>query len=227
MSERAYEIVPVFPDLKNAPVYLFGEAHTDQLCYDAELWMLRQSYSRGLRHLIYEVSYYAAAELNIWMKAADDTILNQLFQDWNGTLGSAPNHYAWFKSIKQHCPELVFHGVDIDPYFNTTGARHLARLEGQEDSDDFKNTTLAITFGQSWHAGGGGINYQREYFLFRTFERELVTLRKADPSIRIFGIFGRFHTDTTQPNNLISMLRKKFGEIFQIWKIKGPSSTEE
>ena len=30
-----YAIVPVFPDIKNAPVYLFGEAHTDQLCYEA------------------------------------------------------------------------------------------------------------------------------------------------------------------------------------------------
>ena len=80
---------------------------------------------------------------------------------------------------------------------------------------------LTMTLGQSWHDCGGGITFQREYYMFCGFERELETLRKLDPNVRLFGIFGKFHVDVNQKNNLIALLRKKYGEVFQIWQIKG------
>lgn len=221
-----YEIVPMIPDVQSAPVYLFGETHLDQLCYDAELWMLQQCYAKGLRHLFYEMASYAAEEINLWMHADDDTILHQLFEDWRGTLGASANHFAWFKEIKKKFPELIFHGVDIDAFYNTTGARYLARLKGHEDSEDYRSTTLTMTLGQSWHDAGGGINAQREYFMFVGFERELETLWRSDKDARIFGIFGKFHTDILQENNLINMLRKKYGEIFQVWVLKNKDIQE-
>ena len=64
-----------------------------------------------MRHLFVELSHYTAQWLNLWMDAEDDEILEQLHQDWESTLSSGAETLDFYRTIKEQCPETVFHGT--------------------------------------------------------------------------------------------------------------------
>ena len=76
-----------------------------------------------------ELSHYTAQWLNLWMDAEDDEILEQLHQDWESTLSSGAETLDFYRTIKEQCPETVFHGTDVGHQYDSTGARYQDYLE--------------------------------------------------------------------------------------------------
>ena len=111
-------------------IYLYGEIHGIAAIeeYEAERW--KECYERGMRHLFVELSHYTAQWLNLWMDAEDDEILEQLHQDWESTLSSGAETLDFYRTIKEQCPETVFHGTDVGHQYDSTGARYQDYLEG-------------------------------------------------------------------------------------------------
>ncbi len=110
-------------------IYLYGEIHGIAAIeeYEAERW--KECYDRGMRHLFVELSHYTAQWLNLWMDAEDDEILEQLHQDWESTLSSGAETLDFYRTIKEQCPETVFHGTDVGHQYDSTGARYQDYLE--------------------------------------------------------------------------------------------------
>ena len=123
-------------------IYLYGEIHGIAAIeeYEAERW--KECYERGMRHLFVELSHYTAQWLNLWMDAEDDEILEQLHQDWESTLSSGAETLDFYRTIKEQCPETVFHGTDVGHQYDSTGARYQDYLEerGLADTEDYRLT---------------------------------------------------------------------------------------
>ena len=67
-------------------IYLYGEYHANEHLLQKELALWKDCYARGVRYLFVELPYYTAQYLNLWMQAEDDTILLEVYEDWNGSL---------------------------------------------------------------------------------------------------------------------------------------------
>src|SRR5699024_10125990 len=105
-------------------ITLYGEIHGNAAIkeYEAERW--KECYDQGMRHLFVELPCYTAQWLNLWMDAEDDGILEQLHQDWEGTLSSGAETLDFYRTVKEQCPETVFHGTDVGHQYDSTGARY-------------------------------------------------------------------------------------------------------
>ena len=82
-------------------IYLYGELHGNKTIFEKELELWKSFYDeQNMRHLFVEFPYYTAEFLNLWMDAEDDTILNQLYQDWDGTAIHTEDTLDFFRKIK-------------------------------------------------------------------------------------------------------------------------------
>ena len=94
-------------------IYLYGELHSVPEINQKEFEIWDYYYhEEGMRHLFVEYPYFMAEYLNQWMQAEDDAILDQIYQDIEGTQGHAQATLDFLHSIKENCPETVFHGTD-------------------------------------------------------------------------------------------------------------------
>ena len=105
-------------------IYLYGEYHANERLLQKELELWRDCYARGMRYLFVEQAYYTAQYFNLWMQAEDDTILLEVFKDWEGSLSYNELVLDFYRSIKADCPETIFVGTDIGHQYETTGARY-------------------------------------------------------------------------------------------------------
>lgn len=172
-------------------IYLYGEIHGIAAIeeYEAERW--KECYERGMRHLFVELSHYTAQWLNLWMDAEDDEILEQLHQDWESTLSSGAETLDFYRTIKEQCPETVFHGTDVGHQYDSTGARYQDYLEerGLADTEDYRLTLEAIQQGKTFAERGSDI--YRENRMAENFIREFDALDGES----VMGIYGAAHTD--------------------------------
>lgn len=130
---------PYYPK-NDVKIYLYGENHGDDKILKKEYEIWKDFYdNEGMRHLFVEIPYYSAQYLNIWMKAEDDKILMELYEDIDETLTHVPEVLEFYKSIKKNCPETIFHGTDVGHQYETTGERYLNNLEriGAVDSKEY------------------------------------------------------------------------------------------
>lgn len=134
-------------------IYLYGEIHANALFQQKELELWQGYYAEGMRHLFVELPSYEAAYLNLWMQAEDDTILEELYRDWTGTLSHSQTTLDFYRSIKQTCPETIFHGTDVGHQYNTAGRRYLTLLihNGQKDSAEYQLTLQTIEQGKIYY----------------------------------------------------------------------------
>ena len=119
---------------------LYGEEHSNESILEEEFQLWYTYYhEKGMRHLFVEASYYSAEFLNLWMQTDSDDILDQLFEDIQGTAGGTEETKAFYQRIKEECPETVFHGIDVGHQYNTTGKRYLDYIEsvGMENSETY------------------------------------------------------------------------------------------
>ena len=185
--------------INSGQIYLYGEKHSDESMLELELQIWQDYYHNdGMRHLFVEHGYFTGAYLNLWMSAEDDSILDQLFLDWEGTQACSEASRSFLKAIKETCPETVFHGTDVGHQYWSTGARYLAYLEENQlqDSEDYQLARQAIEQGKTYYSNSQNKDVYRENILVENFIREFNTL--YDESI--MGIYGAAHIGLDQLN---------------------------
>ncbi len=202
---------------KNAgKIYLYGERHGIESILEAEFDLWYDYYHNdGMRHLFIESSYYAGELLNLWMKSEDDQILDQLFIEQAGTLGSTPYNKEFYKKIKKECPDTIFHGTDIGHQYDSTGHRYLQYLkeEGKEDSEQYQLAEEAIAQGRYYYTHEDEV--YREDKMVENFTREFDSLKSES----VMGIYGSAHTDpeafnyTGQVDCMAKQIKQRYGDI--------------
>ncbi|MEK4003634.1 hypothetical protein [Paenibacillus sp. FSL H3-0333] len=176
-------------------IYLYGESHGVAKIMDKEYEAWSDYYhNKGMRHLFVEQSYYAAEYLNLWMQSDNDDILEELYQDWEGTQGHIPYTKTFFRKIKSGCPDTIFHGTDIGHGPDTTGERFLSYLKANDltGSEMYTLTTEAIQQGQRYYRSYD--NVYRENKMTENFIREFEKLGIES----IMGIYGAAHTGVNE-----------------------------
>ena len=206
-------------------VYLYGETHGVPEIMDLELELWQDYYhNQGMRHLFLEHSYFTAAYLNLWMRAADDSILLELYEDWKGTTLQIEYTLEHFRAIKETCPETVFHGTDVGHQYWNTGERYLKYLEEQNmiNSVEYQRTLEAIEQGKGYYCNDLGSwvrdNVYRENTMADNFIRELESLKGES----VMGIYGMAHVKldslnhTEECDSMGKQLVTHFGEVFVV-----------
>ncbi len=171
-------------------IQLYGEEHAVPAILDRELELWEEAYAASTRHLFVELPFYTAEYLNLWMADEDDTLLEQLYADWEGTAIHTSQTLEFYRAIKERCPQTVFHGTDVGHQRSTTGARYLAYLESQglQDSAEYERALDCIGQGEAYYEGGN--DDYRENALAVNFVRAFDGLGGADA----VGIYGSAHT---------------------------------
>lgn len=198
-------------------IYLYGEAHAEEAVMEKELELWNDYYHNdGMRHMFIEISYCGGEFLNIWMKSDNDDVLDDLYNDWTGTLAQTPAVKNYYKQIKRDCPETIFHGIDVGHQWNTTEKRFLEHLEqnGLENTEQYTLAQKSAEQGKHYRETRDDV--YRENAMTENFIREF------DPLVeeRIMGIFGGAHADldgleytTHTVPCMANQLKEHYGDI--------------
>lgn len=197
-------------------IWLYGEAHGNKEILEEEFRLWKEAYDRGVRHLFVEKPYYTAQFLNLWMAAEDDTILYELYDDWEMSLTHNEYVLAFYQNIKADCPETIFHGTDVQAYYETA-QRYLKYLRenGQKDSEEYRLTSEATASDRKWYNGGQDVEYRES----KMTENFVQTLERLDGE-EIVGFYGGAHVmtlpfsynDQTVTDSMASRLLERYGE---------------
>lgn len=144
-----------------------------------------------MRHLFVEYPYYTAELLNLWMQSDSDEILQEIHADLLGTAIYGELFMPSLQSIKQECPETIFHGTDVGHQYQSTGARYLAYLKANQMQDSEQYALAQETVEQGQHYYGEGGDAYRENAMAANFIREYDKLGGE----RVMGIYGNAHTN--------------------------------
>lgn len=173
-------------------MFLYGETHDYEGIKKVEADLWGKYYNEyGMRNLFMEYSYIDAQFLNMWMKSEDDKILNQLYDDFEGTFAHTEENLNFFKEIKEKYPETIFYGTDICHTYETAGKRYLKYLEenGKVETDDYNRSVESIEQGKKYYADEETGNKYRENIMVKNFVDEYEKLEDK----RIVGIYGTSH----------------------------------
>ncbi|WP_197073016.1 hypothetical protein [Paenibacillus sp. FSL R5-0912] len=190
MSAQPTQETPVVTQASGS-IYLYGEAHGNDKIMDKEYELWSEHYhNEGMRHLFVELSYFTAEYLNLWMHSDNDELLEQIYEDWEGTAVHSPYTKAFYQKIKSECPETVFHGTDIGHQYDSTGTRFLSYLEANDliGSEKYILTKAAIQQGRLFYSKDDGV--YRENMMTANFIREFEKLGSES----VMGIYGSAHT---------------------------------
>lgn len=197
-------------------IYLYGERHGEELVLRKELEIWKDCYdAQGMRHLFVELSFFTAELLNVWMHEDTDDILEAIYADWKGTASHVPVVLAFYREIKQTCPETVFHGTDVGHQYDTTGARYLAylRKNGMEASEQYRLAEENVEQGRQYYEKDDGA--YRENKMTENFIRAFDGLDGES----IMGIYGGAHVgldamdyETRSVPCMANQLAQRYGE---------------
>ena len=81
LSDRSTDVYPN----DSTRINLYGEAHGSKTYYDIEFNLWKEYYGQGYRDLFLELPYYSAEFLNLWMQADSDELIDQFFEEIQGT----------------------------------------------------------------------------------------------------------------------------------------------
>ena len=209
---------PYYPK-EQVKIYLYGEKHGQQRAYDKEFEVWKKLYDeQGLRNLFVEQPYFTAQFLNLWMKADDDTILDEVYANLEGTQSHVQGHYDFYKKIKENCPETIFHGTDVGHQYYSTGEKYLdyvVKTYG-ENSDEYRRTQDNIAQAVRYYENND--NAYRENVMAQNFVREYDSLGKGAV---IMGIYGDQHTDPRKKDYsgkvdcMAKQLLAHYGDVIQ------------
>ena len=201
--------IDVFPT-DETQIRLYGEYHGAETYYETEFNLWKYYYNEGYRDLFIELPYYTAEFLNVWMNEDDNAIIDQVFEDLQGSAAGNEYYYGFFEEIKNSCPETVFHGTDIGHQFESTGIRYLDYLEktGKKDSPEYEKTVKCIRQGVEVYTDDNvysGLSPLRENYLVENF---IEAYDMTDG--RVMGIYGSDHTRSDKPEYLYGRLRDQY-----------------
>ncbi len=174
-------------------IYLYGETHAAEPILEKELELWHSYYhEENMRHLFVELPYYTAEYLNLWMQSDDNSILEELYRDWEGTAIQAESVLMFYQQIKADCPETIFHGTDVGHQYNTTGLRYLEYLETNNlaDSPEYQLAKENRKQGETYYNNSD--NKYRENTMTENFIRAFESLNGENA----MGIYGSAHTGT-------------------------------
>ena len=191
-------------------IMLYGESHGYRPYYDIELKLWQECYAGGCRDLFLELPYYTGEFLNIWMKEPSDEILDELFEDIAGTLSGNSDFRNLLITIRETCPDTVFHGTDVGHQYDTTGKRYLEYLlsEGLGESEKYRLAEECIRQGKEYYSeySPDGISETREKYMISNF----IDAYSRTPG-RVMGIYGSYHTDTASQEVMFYGLKERYG----------------
>ena len=194
-------------------IYLYGERHGDEEILKMELAIWAEHYNKhSHRHLFLELPFYTVEFLNMWMKADGDEILDQVYDEWEGTANHKPLVKKFYKVIKTRFPETIFHGTDVGHQYKTTGKRYLEYLveQNQQNSEKYANAQAIIEQGKHYYAKKDKV--YRENMMVVNFVRAFNSLKDEN----IMGIYGSAHTgiDAMYPNNSVPSMANQLHKIY-------------
>jgi len=189
-SNEVDEIVYTEEQPSTGRIFLYGEIHASIPTMDRQLEIWGEYYhNHGMRHLFIEVAYFTAEFLNIWMQADDDTILYQLYEDWEGAFAHNPHTLVFYRTIKNDFPETIFHGTDVGHQSQSAGRRFLQYLRDNDlqDTESYRLTRENIA--QFHRFVSEGSHAVRAYYKPQNFIREFDKLGNQD----VMAIHGMGH----------------------------------
>ena len=152
---------------------------------------------------------------------------------WEGTYASGAETLDFYRTVKEGCPETVFHGTDVGHQYDSTGARYRDYLEerGLTDTEDYRLTLEAIEQGEAFTEQGSDV--YRENRMAENFIREFEALGGGS----VMGIYGAAHTDPdtmadsagTVPS-MAAQLTERYGDALRTedisWMAWEPQGTD-
>ena len=222
-------------------IYLYGEHHWEPYCMEQELEAWRKLYENGARHLFIEYSPAWAGIYSINISGDEET-LDLIYSYMNAEsieyYGESANEvseegrrqllleHVFLQAIKEHCPETIFHGIDVEHDYDDFGPLYLEYLEsiGQQDSEEYARELLACEQGRICHRDTRDIyedddNAYRENCMVENFIRDLEKLETQD----MMGVFGGAHVELGAMNwtpsgdgatvyNMATQLQQRYGD---------------
>lgn len=207
--QKLWPVPPNYTPKKECWIQLYGESHGIPAFYQQELALWISHYKKGARILFIELPYYTGEWLNLWMHEKDDTILEQLYQDWEGSPAHNRSDVQFFKDIKKYCPETIFYGTDIGHQYDSTGARYLAYLKKKkkQHSEAYRLTKEAIAQGAYFYRHGSPMDWRTDHMV----SNFIAAYERAGKGF-IVGIYGSFHTNMDNSSEMASRLREFYGD---------------
>ncbi len=202
------------PKKNPGTIYLYGEQHSSKHILDEEFSLWSDHYhNQGMRHLFIESGYPTAEFLNLWMKADNDEIWDMLYQNTEGTAAHSPEVAAFYKQIKNECPETIFHGTDVEHQYASTGQQYLKYLKstGQQNSSSYRIAKENLEQGKAYSASSDDV--YRENKMFENFIREFNSLKDKD----VMGIYGSAHTHPEALDYITQTVPRMAGQLYQIY----------
>ncbi len=196
-------------------IYLYGEQHGVDKIFEKEFELWKDYYtSQNMRHLFLEFPCYTAEFLNLWMQSDDDTLLNEIYDDWEGTASHEPGVKTFLQNIKRECPQTIFHGTDVGHQYATTGARYLEYLKenGAADSESYKLAQTVIEQGKVYYEKAD--DAYRENQMAENFKAQFELLDNES----VMGIYGSMHIGldamdaTGTVPSMANQLKKIYGD---------------
>lgn len=200
----SYREINKFSKESKEGIFLYGETHNYEGIKKVEADLWGKYYNEyGMRNLFIEDSYIDAQFLNMWMKSDNDKILNQLYDDCDGSVAHSEENLNFYKEIKEKYPETIFYGTDVCHSYEKTGERYLKYLEenGKVGTDDYNRAVNSVNQGKKFYENNNPDNTYRENMLVKNFIDEY---EKLDDK-RVMGIYGTAH--------LLPYSKASFGEI--------------
>ena len=200
----SYREINKFSKESKEGIFLYGETHNYEGIKKVEADLWGKYYNEyGMRNLFIEDSYIDAQFLNMWMKSDNDKILNQLYDDCDGSVAHSEENLNFYKEIKEKYPETIFYGTDVCHSYEKTGERYLKYLEenGKVGTDDYNRAVNSVNQGKKFYENNNPDNTYRENMLVKNFINEY---EKLDDK-RVMGIYGKAH--------LLPYSKASFGEI--------------
>ena len=96
MADRKRDVYPN----DTTQIMLYGEAHGFREYYDIEFECWKELYGKGCRDLFVELPYYSAEFLNIWMHEDNDELIDQFFEEIQGTQSAVDEYNDFLHEIK-------------------------------------------------------------------------------------------------------------------------------
>lgn len=202
-------------DYENGDIYLYGETHGVVRILEKEIDIYSGYYQEDhMRHLFIEYPYFISYYLNEWIQSPSDEILDSLYEQWKGSASYNPAVKEFFEEIKKHCPQTVFHGIDVGHFYWSIGEQLREDLEenGMSETEEYSKVIKSIEQGEVYYETGDSLF--REQMMVENFIEEFESLEGES----VMGIFGSMHVTNKDPEeknrygNLATGLIQTYGD---------------
>ena len=178
-------------------IYLYSQTQGVEKIMNRHLELWHDYYhNENMRHLFIESPYFQAEFFNIWMKADNDDIFDELFADIAGYTMDNDYTKAFYKKIKSDYPETVFHGTDVGMSYWSTGERFIQYLNDNNlaGSEQYLLAVEAIEQGVTFYNADddGNTNINHRYRAEKTAENFIREFDKLNGQ-SVMGIYGAAH----------------------------------